>query len=145
MSNGNDVAAGLEGTLSDLKDVVARFAESANARACIGEAQHVEGRTVIPLAAVSLQTGFGFGFGSGGTGEGAQAGSGRGAAGGGGGRSSSRVVAVVDIGPEGVRVLPVVDVNSMIRNVLMISVGATLVARGRRGALRALRRSTRDD
>jgi uncharacterized spore protein YtfJ len=130
----------VEGTLANLSQIVARFAESATARACIGEAQHLDGRIVIPLAAVSLQTGFGFGFGSGGGGEGAQAGSGSGAGGGGGGRSSSRVIAIVDVSADGTKVHPVVDINGVLKSVLALAVAIALVTGGRRRGLRFLRR-----
>ena len=135
----------LEGTLANLSQIVARFSESANARACIGEAQHVNGRTVIPIAAVSLQTGFGFGFGSGGGGQGAQAGSGSGGGGGGGGRSSSRVIAVVDVGAEGTKVHPIVDINAVLKSVLALVFATALLTGGRRRGLRFLRRAMRND
>jgi uncharacterized spore protein YtfJ len=73
-------------------------------------------RTVITASEVRVGMGFGYG-GGGGTGpadeEGGEAQSGVGGGGGGGGGSAGRPVAVISIGPEGVRVEPVVDVTKI--------------------------------
>ncbi len=65
-------------------------------------------RVVIPAATIEFSGGFGFG------GEGPANGGG-----GGGGHHTGRPVAVIEVGPEGVRVRPVVDFTK---------VGLTLVA-----------------
>ena len=72
--------------------------------------------TIIPAAEVVAGIGFGVGFGSGeapGEEEGAPPNRGGGGGGGGGGRTFSRPVAVVVVGPDGVRVEPVVDATKV--------------------------------
>ena len=76
--------------------------------------------TVINASEVSSGVGFGFGIG-GGEGSGPQSaeqgqtsqGSGVGGGGGGGGASMARPVAVVIVGPQGVRIEPVLDVTKL--------------------------------
>lgn len=72
-----------------------------------GPPEYVGERVVITAATFSRAGGFGFG-GGGGSSEGA-AEFGTGGGGGGGGTSEGRPVAVIDIGPEGVRIRPVLD------------------------------------
>ncbi len=96
-----------------LEDLVA----VAQSGAAFGEPLTVGERTVITAAEVSSGLGYGYGLGAGtapGTAE-AQDGpsSGYGGGGGGGGFSMARPVAVISIGPEGVRVEPVVDVTKL--------------------------------
>jgi uncharacterized spore protein YtfJ len=76
--------------------------------------------TVITASEVSVSYGFGFGGGGGwspgSAAEGEEAGAGgenAGGGGGGGGASMARPVAVVAIGPDGVKVEPVVDVTKL--------------------------------
>lgn len=76
-------------------------------------------RVVIPAAAIERAGGFGHG--------GDQAGNG---GGGGGGRGLGRPVAVIEVGPEGVRIRPVVDLTK---------IGLTAIAAGLT-VWRALRR-----
>jgi hypothetical protein len=71
--------------------------------------QEVGDRTVI--TAIAVERAGGFGFGAGGGGEGPQEGSGGG--GGGGGSAQGRPVAVIEVGPSGVMVQPVVDVTKI--------------------------------
>jgi uncharacterized spore protein YtfJ len=66
-------------------------------------------RTLI--TAVAVDRAGGFGFGAGGGGEGAESGSGGG--GGGGGSAQGRPVAVIEVGPSGVEVHPVIDVTKV--------------------------------
>jgi uncharacterized spore protein YtfJ len=83
--------------------------EKLNASTVVGERISVDGITAIPLTSVYFGLGYGFGSGAGGdqgTGEG-----GSGSGGGGGGGGSVRPVAVVEIGPDGARVVPVIDWN----------------------------------
>lgn len=68
--------------------------------------------TAITASEVSVGLGVGYGGGGGGspqTEDGEQAGMGVGTGGGGGGGAAARPVAVIEIGPHGVRVEPVVD------------------------------------
>ena len=86
----------------------------ATVKSVFGEPYQVNGRTIIPVAKVS----FGFGFGGGrgtakgdrpqGSGDG-ETGAG-GAGGGAGGRVSVRPVAVLEVGADGTKVRPIVDV-----------------------------------
>jgi uncharacterized spore protein YtfJ len=106
-----------------------KLTDVAQPGAVYGEPVTVDDHTVITASEVSVGLGFGYGLG-GGTEPGsaategsqdAQAGAegqvnaanGFGGGGGGGGGSSARPVAVVHIGPEGVRVEPVVDVTKI--------------------------------
>lgn len=89
-----------------------RLLATARAEACVGVVQTQGDRTVIPLVEVFAAGGFGAGVGSGqanAEAEAGAAGSGGGGGGGGGGTSRSRPVAVIEIGPEGVHIRPVVD------------------------------------
>jgi uncharacterized spore protein YtfJ len=72
-----------------------------------GKPEQVGDRVVITAAAVHRGGGFGFGSGSGT--EPGEEGGGSGAGGGGGGATEGRPVAVIEVGPEGVRVRPVLD------------------------------------
>ena len=75
--------------------------------AVFGPPQEVAGKTVIPIAQVGY--GFGLGFGEGErAGEGKEKGEKDSGAGGGGG-ASVRPLAVLEVGPEGLRLLPVID------------------------------------
>ncbi len=71
--------------------------------------QEIGDRTVI--TAIAIERAGGFGFGAGGGGEGPQEGSGGG--GGGGGSAQGRPVAVIEVGPSGVTVQPIVDATKI--------------------------------
>jgi uncharacterized spore protein YtfJ len=73
------------------------------------------------ITASAWERGGGFGFG-GGTGDGPD-GSGTGAGGGGGGGSQGRPVAVIRIGPGGVRVEPILDFTKILVTVLLAALG----------------------
>lgn len=97
--------------------------------------------TIIPTAEVVAGIGFGVGFGSGeapgGDGDEGQAQTGGGGGGGGGGRTLSRPVAVVIVGPEGVRVEPVIDATKVALAALTaFGFMFTTMKRMRRGLLR---------
>lgn len=94
-----------------------------DARGVFGEPHQAGDRVVVPVAAV-LRAG-GFGFGAGGDGP-------SGGGGGGGGSAEGRPVAAIEIGPEGVRVRPIVDLTR-----LGLAALATVV--GLVGAVRAVR------
>lgn len=107
---------------------------------------NAEGRTVITASEVSVGMGFGFGSGIGpGTkpvegetvseNEPRDRGDRAGGGGGGGGVSSGRPVAVISIGPEGVRVKPVID-STKIALALFTTLGAMLIMLGKMGKVR---------
>lgn len=92
--------------------------------------------TVITASEVSA--GGGFGFGSGGgiderTQEENRQNRGWGSGGGGGGGSLARPVAVISIGPDGVRVEPVVDATKIVVTFLTAVGGMVMAARRMRG------------
>ncbi len=92
-----------------------KLQESASVQQVVGEAKTVGDKTIIPLAAV--QSSYGFGWGGGpatAQGESEQASAtGRAGGAGGGGRATARPVAVVEIGPEGTRVRPIIDTTRL--------------------------------
>ncbi|HKX75647.1 MAG TPA: spore germination protein GerW family protein [Acidimicrobiia bacterium] len=73
------------------------------------------------ITASAWERGGGFGFG-GGTGDGPEGG-GTGAGAGGGGGSQGRPVAVITIGPQGVRVEPILDFTKILVTVLLAALG----------------------
>lgn len=85
-----------------------RLLAGCDAAAVFGEPRAVGDRVVLTAAAVTRVGGFGFGAGSG---RGPDDSGGGGGGGGGGGSGDARPVAVVEIGPDGVRVRPVVDLT----------------------------------
>lgn len=85
----------------------ARLDAAARADTVVGTPRQVGERMVVPLAEVWYGGGFGLGGGRAGS---AEAG-GQGGGGGFGGRA--RPVAVVEVGPEGARVRPVVDATQL--------------------------------
>jgi uncharacterized spore protein YtfJ len=99
------------GTSPAIGDLVAHGIErfmDVSASGVYSEPVRVGERVVIPAAAIDRYGGFGFG------GDDASNGGG-----GGGGRAEGRPVAVVEAGPDGVRIRPVIDVTK---------VGLTLLA-----------------
>jgi uncharacterized spore protein YtfJ len=116
-------AEGSDRTSAVLAESFARFDAAARAESTVGAARHVGERAVIPLGEVWYGGGLGLGSGRGSGGQGQ--GSGTGGGGGFGGRV--RPVAVVDVGPEGVRVRPVVDVTSL--GLALIGVAMAIVPR----------------
>lgn len=102
-------------------DEVARLPERAGAQACFGSPVTAGDRTVIPVAEVSY--GLGFGWGGGGDAQG----SGGGGAGGG---ARSRAVAVIDVSPEAVRILPIEDYTQLrLAGIAFAGASAALVSR----------------
>lgn len=95
-----------------------RIRASANVELVFGESRTVGDKTIIPIAAVT----YGFGGGGGG-GEAPRRDGERPAVGGGGGGGGVRVrpVAVVEAGPEGTRVLPVLDWTRMAMRLLTLT------------------------
>lgn len=118
--------------LSPLGVIAANFARLealARADTTVGAPRAVGDRTVIPLAEVYYGGGFGLGGGSA-PAPSRSPGSGMGGGGGFGGRA--RPVAVIDIGPGGVRVRPVFDLTA-IGLALVTVVLAALLRLARRG------------
>ncbi|MCC6237578.1 MAG: sporulation protein YtfJ [Dehalococcoidia bacterium] len=95
--------------------------DHATVAACFGTPTTAGDRTVIPVAEVYY--GFGFGWGSGSD---AQTTSEGGGAGGGGG-VRTRGVAVVELSPDGVRVIPIRDYTSIALAALTFASAATLI------------------
>jgi uncharacterized spore protein YtfJ len=112
-----------------LAEGFARLDAAARAESTVGTPRQVGDRTVIPLAEVYYGGGFGLG---GGSAPQAAEGSGQGGGGGFGGRV--RPVAVVDVGPDGVRVRPVLDLTAI--GLALVSVGLAAVAANWRHARR---------
>ena len=111
---------------------VAKITDRAGAAACFGAAVSAGEHTVIPVADVSY--GFGFGWGGGNDPQSAAAGNG-GAAGGG---ARSRGVAVIDVSPSGVRILPIEDQTSI--RLAGIAFAGTALAVGTRTLLKMIGR-----
>jgi uncharacterized spore protein YtfJ len=98
--------------------LVEKLFTAAQPSAVYGEPVTAGDYTVITASEVKVGMGFGYGAGGGSAPEGEKAGDqpqgeGAGGGGGGGGASGSRPVAVVSIGPDGVKVEPVVDVTKI--------------------------------
>ena len=91
--------------------IVDRLRGTANVNAVFGEPRVVNGRTIIPVAAVSYSFGAGGGTGkqpAGSDGQGSE-----GSGGGGAGMVSAKPVAVIEITEDRTRVVPVVDLNRL--------------------------------
>jgi len=86
---------------------LANITSDTSAAPVFGPPEYVGDRVIITAASVSRAGGFGFGGGGGSEPKSAEFGTGGG--GGGGGSSEGRPVAVIDIGPDGVKVRPVLD------------------------------------
>ncbi|MGE3961003.1 MAG: spore germination protein GerW family protein [Dehalococcoidia bacterium] len=105
-------------------DRLARLPEFAGASACFGEAVTAGERTVIPVAEV--QYGLGFGWGGGRDAKTDSTGLGGGA----GGGARSRAVAVIEVAPDSVRVLPIEDYTQIrLASIAFVSTTVALVAR----------------
>lgn len=102
---------------------LAQVPERANASSCFGTPVTAGDRTVIPVAEVTYGVGFGFGAGSGDSDD--ESGSG---GGGGGAGGRARGVAVIEIGPEGTRVLPVHDQTAITLATLSLAGAAAAIA-----------------
>lgn len=125
------VLAAHDRLIGRIEGVFDRLVAAARAEACVGPVQAQGDRVVIPLAEVFAAGGCGGGFGSGQAGAETETGSeGGGGGGGGGGTSRSRPVAVIEIGPEGVHVRPVVDWTA-IALAAVTAWGAMVLALGR--------------
>jgi uncharacterized spore protein YtfJ len=94
-------------SLNRLFDTVEKARETAQWRAAFGEAQTVEGQTLIPVAQVGYGFGLGFGEGPGKEGEAASGGEGGGA----GGGASAKPLGVIVVTPEAVYFEETEDAN----------------------------------
>lgn len=103
---------------------VARIPDRASAAACFGAPVSSGERTVIPVADVSY--GFGFAWGGSEPAEGTPGGRGGGA----GGGAHTRGIAVIDVGPSGVTILPIEDQTSIrLAGITFASAATAIVAR----------------
>jgi uncharacterized spore protein YtfJ len=117
----------LVGFISGAEHVSRALERASSGEGAVGPATVVGDRTVIPLIETFASGGFG-----GGSGVGAEGGGeGSGAGGGGGGLGRSRTIAIADVGPEGVRVRPVLDITGLALPAVS-AVGALLLGRRRR-------------
>ncbi len=115
-------------TVADRVDAaLARLLDGCRAEAVFGEPERVGERVILTAAAVTRIGGFGFGAGAG-SDNGGNEGSGGG--GGGGGSGDARPVAVIEVGPDGVRVRPVVDFTRVA--VLLVAGGVAVWRLSRR-------------
>ncbi len=115
--------------LDDIPATMLALVESASSARVFAAPVTSGDRVIVPAAAVSASFGFGFG-GGGGRGAADKGEVGGGGGGGGGGRSTARPVAVIDLGPAGVQIHPVID-QTRIAIAALVAV-AILVIAGRR-------------
>ena len=119
--------ARLIGVISGAEQVSRALERAGSGEGAVGAPVVVGDRTVIPLIETYATGGFG-----GGSGVGMDGGSeGSGGGGGGGGLGRSRTVAVADVGPEGVKIRPVVDVTGLALPAVT-ALAALIIGRGRR-------------
>lgn len=120
-------------------DLLDRLVAVADTKSVYGEPVQAGERIIITASEVSVGMGFGFGRG-GGAGQSASepveaqpdSGYGFGGGGGGGGFSAARPVAVISVGPDGIRVEPIVD-PTKIALAFFTMLGSVLVMRRRMG------------
>jgi hypothetical protein len=118
----------LVGFMSGAEHVTRALERAGSGEGAVGQATVVGDRTVIPLIETFASGGFGGGSGSGI--EGSSEGSGSG--GGGGGIGRSRTIAIADVGPEGVKIRPVIDVTGLALPAVSAVVALLLGRRRRR-------------
>jgi uncharacterized spore protein YtfJ len=94
------------GFVSGAEQVSRALERASSGEGAVGPATTVGDRTVIPLVETFASGGFGGGAGAGIEGDG-------GGGGGGGGVGRSRTVAIAIVGPDGVKIRPVVDVTGL--------------------------------
>jgi hypothetical protein len=103
----SDQVARRIGVLSGAEQVSRALERAASGEGAVGPTTTLGDQAVIPLLETYASGGFGGGAGGGPEGEG-------GGGGGGGGVGRSRTIAVAIVGPEGVRIRPVVDVTGLV-------------------------------
>ena len=117
----------LIGLVTGAEHITRALERAGSGEGAVGPATVVGDRTVIPLVETYATGGFG-----GGSGVGVDGGSeGSGGGGGGGGLGRSRTIAIADVGPEGVKIRPVIDVTGLALPAVS-AVAALLFGRGRR-------------
>jgi uncharacterized spore protein YtfJ len=117
----------LVGFMSGAEHVSRALERASSGEGAVGQATAVGDHTVIPLVETFAFGGFG-----GGSGVGSEGGSeGSGAGGGGGGLGRSRTIAIADVGPDGVKVRPVIDITGLALPAVS-AVAALLLGRRRR-------------
>ena len=94
-------------TLEELMKRFGKMQESAGAKTVFGEPVHVDGRTIIPVAAVRYMYGFGMGQGS------DKEQKAMGGGGGGGGGVTVSPVAVLEVTSQGLEFKPIVDATRL--------------------------------
>ncbi len=104
-------------TIEQLLREVEATKESANVRTVFGDPVTVGDRTIIPVARVRGAQGIGFG-------EGAEKEGASGRGGGSGAVFSAQPVAVVEITPDGTRIVPIVDATRVAALGLLVSAWA---------------------
>ena len=120
----NDTGTGSGISAPAALDQLAKLPEFAGASACFGQAVTAGERTVIPVAEV--QYGLGFGWGGGRDAKTDNVGTGGGA----GGGARSRAVAVIEVAPDSVRVLPIEDYTQIrLASIAFVSTTVALAAR----------------
>lgn len=110
-------------TESETIELISELTRVAEPNAIFSEPIAVGEQTIITASEIVMGLGAGFGSGGGGSPDGSGGGSG----GGGGGSATGRPVAVISIGPHGVRVEPVVDATK-IAIALFTTLGAAFMA-----------------
>jgi uncharacterized spore protein YtfJ len=98
------------GILTSIDKLTGAIEHAASGERAVGPPTTAGDHVVIPLVETYAQGGFGAGGGGGSEGE---ASGGSGGGGGGGGVGRSRTIAIADVGPDGVKVRPVIDVTGL--------------------------------
>jgi hypothetical protein len=128
----SDQVARKIGLLSGAEQVSRALERAAGGGGAVGPSTTVGDRAVIPLLETFASGGFGGGAGGGVQGDG-------GGGGGGGGIGRSRAVAVAIVGPEGVKIRPVIDVTGLALPAASAIAALLVSAAGRRGRRRRRR------
>jgi uncharacterized spore protein YtfJ len=138
--NSNTSNSGMPITAEQSEAIMARIFTAAHHSSVFGEPVRSGDYTVITACEVGSGGGFGFGGGSSpadADGQGAAEGGG----GGGGGGANGRPVALIVIGPDGVRIEPIVDVSRIaLSGIKMWGAVAGILAAAARGRKKGLRR-----
>jgi uncharacterized spore protein YtfJ len=121
-------AGQIVGIVRGVEQLTHAMERAASGEGAVGPPTTVGDHTVIPLVETFASGGFGAGSGGAAEGEGDNAGGG---GGGGGGVGRSRTVALADVGPDGVKIRPVIDVTGLALPAIS-ALAALLLGRGRR-------------
>ena len=121
-------AGQIVGIVRGVEQLTHALERAASGEGAVGPPTTVGDHTVIPLVETFASGGFGAGSGGAAEGEGDNAGGG---GGGGGGVGRSRTVALADVGPDGVKIRPVIDVTGLALPAIS-ALAALLLGRGRR-------------